>query len=137
MFIRAGIDGNVSWVPRVTRARTGVCGFKPTFAGEVTPAPAPVQTAEVTQITNPAPAVAPKVKPRRVAAAAPKPAPKPRVVRQVAQRPAPIVEKPVQYKAPVVQTAQAAPQRETACPNASPVAQKYLPRGDFAVRCGP
>lgn len=35
VFIRAGIDGNTSWVPRVTRSRTGVCGFKPTFAGQV------------------------------------------------------------------------------------------------------
>jgi len=36
VFIRAGIDGNTSCVPRVTRSRTGVCGFKPTFANQVT-----------------------------------------------------------------------------------------------------
>ena len=26
-FIRAGIDGNVAWVPRVTRSRELSCGF--------------------------------------------------------------------------------------------------------------
>jgi hypothetical protein len=139
VFIRAGIDGNVSWVPRVTRKRSGVCGFKPTFAGQVSPAPEPVRTAQVTQITNPAPVAVPK--PRRVAAAAPAPKPKPRVVRQVAQRPAPIVEKTVQYAPSVVQNVQrsyAQPSSGgTACPGASAIAQHYLPRGDFAVRCGP
>lgn len=30
VFIRAGIDGNVSWVPRMSRAREQVCGFQPT-----------------------------------------------------------------------------------------------------------
>jgi hypothetical protein len=138
VFIRAGIDGNVSWIPRMTRARAGVCGFKPTFAGQVTPAPTPVQTAEVVQITNPTPASRPAApaaqpKPRRIATAAPQP----KVVRQVAQRPAPIVEKSVQVAPPVVQTRQTAMAGETACPSASPIAQKYLPRGKYAVRCGP
>ena len=138
VFIRAGIDGNVSWIPRMTRARSSVCGFKPTFAGQVTPAPAPVQTAEVVQITNPTPASRPAApaaqpKPRPVATAAPQP----KVVRQVAQRPAPIVEKPAQVAPPVVQARRTAMVGETACPGASPVAQKYLPRGKYAVRCGP
>lgn len=30
VYIRAGIDGNVTWVPRVTRQRKQVCGYKPT-----------------------------------------------------------------------------------------------------------
>ncbi len=32
VFIRAGVDGNVTWVPRVTRSRKAICGFQPTFA---------------------------------------------------------------------------------------------------------
>jgi len=58
-------------------------------------------------------------------------------VRQVAQRPAPIVEKSVQVAPLVVQTRQTAMAGETACPSASPIAQQYLPRGKYAVRCGP
>lgn len=142
VFIRAGIDGNVTWIPRATRARTAVCGFKPTFAGQVTPPAAPVQTAAAApvQITNTAPAPAPAAaapKPRRVAAPAPKPKPKPKVVRQVAQRPAPIVEKPVQ---PPVRVAQAAPsvaQSQSACSNLSPIAQQYMRAGSSEMRCGP
>lgn len=31
-YIRAGVDGNVTWVPRVTRTRQPICGLQPTFA---------------------------------------------------------------------------------------------------------
>ncbi|EBA14951.1 hypothetical protein RSK20926_17182 [Roseobacter sp. SK209-2-6] len=30
VYIRAGIDGNVNWVPRVSRSRKQLCGFQPT-----------------------------------------------------------------------------------------------------------
>lgn len=30
VYIRAGIDGNVTWVPRVTRSRKQICGYAPT-----------------------------------------------------------------------------------------------------------
>ena len=43
VFIRAGIDGNVSWVPRVTRSRKTVCGFEPSLASQ--PAAATVAAA--------------------------------------------------------------------------------------------
>lgn len=144
VFIRAGIDGNVSWVPRVTRKRAGVCGFKPTFAGAVSE-PTPVETAASTQITIPEPAPAPvvvaaapkpvvKPRPKRVVKAAPKP--KPKVVRQVAKKPPPIVEKEVQPVQPVRKVA-VAQQGQAACAGASPISRQYLQRGKYDVRCGP
>ena len=141
VFIRAGIDGNVSWVPRMTRKRAGVCGFKPTFAGKVSD-PTPVQTAASTQITIPAPVVAvakpaPVIKPRpkRIVKAAP--APKPKVVRQVAKRPVPIVEKAVQPM-PQARRVAVASQGQAACVGASPISSRYLQvNGKHSVRCGP
>ncbi|SMO94702.1 Sporulation related domain-containing protein [Thalassovita litoralis] len=86
VFIRAGVDGNVTWVPRVTRARQPICGAQPTFAKAAPKAEAP----------------APKV----AQAPAPKPAPKPAPV----QKPVVVAAKP----APVVKTARTAPIRTVA-----------------------
>ncbi len=155
VFIRAGIDGTVSWVPRITRARQGVCGFRPTFAGQVAQAE-PAQTAPaagVTQITLAAPAqavpaTAPAPQPRPVTVAAPRPQPqpqpRPQVVRQVAA-PAPmIVEKPVQSqrqpqtlppRQPRQPALRTAPSVASGCVGGSPISTLYL-RGK-GVRCGP
>ena len=65
VYVRAGIDGNVSWVPRVSRSRQAVCGFKPTFDTE----PAQSQTATAK----------PKAQPEQIRvepASQPKPQPK-------------------------------------------------------------
>ncbi|MBS4011193.1 MAG: hypothetical protein KGZ72_10620, partial [Roseovarius sp.] len=60
VFVRAGVAGNVTWVPRMTRGRDHLCGFQPSLAPSVqaaAPAPAqPVaQAAPRTQPAAPAP----------------------------------------------------------------------------------
>lgn len=37
VYIRAGYDGSVTWVPRVTRSRELVCGFAPTLTAVASP----------------------------------------------------------------------------------------------------
>ncbi len=153
VFVRAGIDGNVSWVPRVTRDRKTVCGFKPTNAGRAAAAPAapadaPVQitlddattTTAAATATAPA-AAAPRPAPRRVASA---PAPRraaPVVVRQTAKRRAP-APAPRVVAAPRVITP--APQVRRTVPVATAsgggcgvtaISRQYT-RGS-GVRCGP
>ena len=118
VFIRAGIDGNVSWVPRVTRSRKTVCGFEPTLAPQpaaaTAAAPVPAQVEQITIETTAsaaptvaAPTVAPLPAPV-AAAATPRRVAIPRVVQQVAPQPVRQVapRKPAAAK-PVVVSARA------------------------------
>ncbi|MEB8387291.1 SPOR domain-containing protein [Rhodobacteraceae bacterium KMM 6894] len=155
VFVRAGIDGNVTWIPRVSRSRQQVCGQQPMTAvakaaaptAKARPGPAPVE------IIIAAPAAKPTAvaKPAPVAVARVQPKPQKQVVRRVA---APTVVQPVQAvaaprvapamaapAAPVV-TAQAAPVRRVAAPagcvGGSSISARYMASATaFPVRCGP
>ncbi len=150
IYIRAGIDGNVNWVPRVSRSRKQVCGYKPTGVAGARPTPAPkatvkpvIITATPAPVATPAPArvtakTAPAVQPvtarpvPTTVVAQPKPA---RVVQpaRVVRRVAP-VQAPT--KAPVQPPAAAASGN---CSNASAFSQQFInkPNRRHKVRCGP
>jgi hypothetical protein len=144
VFIRAGIDGNVTWVPRVSRKRQGVCGFKPSNIGSAVASPAPQTSAPVQITLNDQPAqIAPSVTP--LASVQPRPVPtqirraQP-VVRQtapqVARQTAPRVV--VAAPAPVIVAAAPTPSlRGGTCPGRSALSQQYSGGSGYAVRCGP
>jgi len=103
VFVRAGFDDAVIWVPRVTRDREQVCGYAPSLGKSRTAAaPAPTATPEpkpaATPTPAPKPAASPASKPADTApkatARAPKPAPAPsrtttrRPMETVASKPA-------------------------------------------------
>lgn len=148
IFIRAGIDGNVTWVPRVTRSRQLICGYQPSLgsqaaaaavsapAAPTTPARAPV---EITLAPELRPAASPQ--PATVAAAAPR-----------YQPAAPVPQPHAAAATPRYQSAQSAPRYQPApvhasgpgasrvahgpCPDASPLSQQYI-NNSPDVRCGP
>lgn len=143
VYIRAGIDGVVTWVPRVSRDRKVVCGFQPTqLAGSE--APAAPDASEAVTITaarpenaapapEPAPAAQPKPAPRSA------PAPRKAAIRPAAvavAEPAPALRVAVAPVRPQAVTP-ARPSSGTACPNLSPVAQKYVRPGPYEINCGP
>ncbi|MDK3019975.1 SPOR domain-containing protein [Pseudodonghicola flavimaris] len=142
IFIRAGIDGNVTWVPRVSRDRKQVCGYQPTLAGSTaaaapaqTRAPAPVEItlAPSQQPAAPAPKPLPQAVTTRPAPTLAPTAPAPRMVRRPA--PAPVVV--MQPKRTEIAPRRDMPaQQGGPCANASTFSQQYINRGP-GVRCGP
>ncbi|MGR3503639.1 SPOR domain-containing protein [Pseudaestuariivita sp.] len=155
VYIRAGIDGNTTWVPRVSRARKHVCGQTPSLGPTqraAAAAPRPASSAPVITITNdaaPAPRASRTVDATSVTVPAPRrvvtPAPAPRVVR--APAPAPRVIVPAPQPAPrvvvstapapkVVTTKRTPAQVASTCAGASAVSAQYM-SSSKAVRCGP
>ncbi len=167
VYIRAGIDGTVTWVPRVSRKRTVLCGFTPTYAKAPAPEPAPVAApaARPAKVTAAAPVPKPAAKPaakqatRPVTARAPIAAP--RATTQYSARPmettplaAPVRRAPaapvaVRRAAVPVAPVAKAPVRTVrtvttvrtapvaACPGGSAISSQYIGGPGKGVRCGP
>lgn len=81
IYIRAGIDGNVNWVPRVTRSRKQICGYKPTVVAGSTTRPvgdrvpeqitlSQDQTSPVADVIKPVPTPTTRVSPATTTGAA-------------------------------------------------------------------
>ncbi len=139
VFIRAGVDGAVTWIPRVTRGRDHICGQQPTLSAS---AAAAAKTQPVATASPP-----PKVITVPAARPAAAPAPAPKVVSTPAYRsapaPAPAPAVPAAPKTIVVATPAPAPApapkrvQVADCRGGSVISGQYLTHRGYAVRCGP
>ncbi|MBK44922.1 MAG: hypothetical protein CMN20_06305 [Roseovarius sp.] len=155
VFVRAGVGGNVTWVPRMTRSRQPLCGFTPSLA-RATPAPEPAPQSRTAAAPAQPPATA---RPRTALAPAPKPAPRtvaaakpaPRIAAAPVPRPAAAAPAPrPAATAPRAIAAAPAPAprsarvitppdpNKTACAGLTGVSAAYMVQhGGSPVRCGP
>ncbi|MEQ9258781.1 MAG: hypothetical protein RIG84_06760 [Roseovarius sp.] len=127
VFIRAGVDGAVSWIPRMTRGRQQVCGFQPTLSAQARqPEPAPVTaSAPAPRVVASAPPPQPvRSAPPAMAPASYRSAPTP-VAAPAAPTPLPkVVQEPVKSAGP--------------CQGATPLSTQYInSTSRYPIRCGP
>ncbi len=163
VYVRAGISGNTTWVPRVSRNRQQICGMQPSLANRARVAEAPVAEPAAPEIIVPrTPAqaaprrpAAPRIFQRQpgrpidtVASVRTTPQPVVRtqqapraVVRAPAAQPRVVVRRPVAAAPAPVRRVAPAPQtarRQAACQGASALSSRYINSGGkAAVRCGP
>ncbi|WP_268955360.1 SPOR domain-containing protein [Roseovarius salincola] len=163
VFLRAGVSGNTTWIPRVTRQRKMICGAKPSLAKTRTaqaPAAAPAKTrtaAKAPAKAAPQPKAKPQPQPQKVRQVAKQAPPKvvraPAVAAPVSAPPVGVVTAPAPASSARTVTAPARPvavktakapariirsapaEAVSACPGLSPVSQRYM--GGEDVRCGP
>ena len=128
VYIRAGIDGNVTWVPRVTRSRKQVCGYQPTKLAGTTRQQSGAQAPELITLE-------PSQQPAQTAAAQPAPA------KQSPAKPAPAAANPAAATTPPKVVTTAKPRRTqqttTARPAPSEAAPAPKPAAKKVVRVTP
>lgn len=147
VYIRAGVDGATTWVPRVTRDRKVICGFKPTFDTASRPtSAAPQLDSNVVQIE---PAAPPTEKPSLFGnarptpqAVPPSPAPAPAAAATAtvvtpAPKSAPVAVQPKAQAAPTKSTAKAAPSAVKAAPTKTTTASVPSPAPAKTVYTNP
>ena len=134
VFIRAGIDGNVTWVPRVNRKRKLLCGQTPTQGAPaaLTSPQVPVQITASASNSTPKPQSKPKAKTvrRKVQTAATE-------AQATTPTPRKIVRAQPVKPASIRATVKPAPEQPV-CKGASSISQQYINSGrTLPVRCGP
>ncbi len=134
IYVRAGLDGAVRWVPRVTRDRKHICGARPTLAN-ANQAPASAPASKQAMAPKPARKTA-TITPKRNGATSTNASAGATSRVAALDAPAkPTMRKPVipaqkmrgQRRSPVVQGG---------CENLSPLSRRYM-GNDPDIRCGP
>lgn len=137
VFLRGGLGGTVTWVPRVGRDRRQLCGFPPSFSPEPAvvvatapaPAPEPAPRPVVRRPGDPIDTIASLTTPPRIRAV---PAPAPQVTMAA---PAPAIAAPA-APAPRVAAAPAPSAATPGCPAHAPYGERVeLRDGRTALLC--